>query len=219
MKFSMKPRFISHTGRQGANARILSENARRRIEARHRRVLSRTGAWTRGYIRRSMKRGRKKKKYMFDHANDRWQRTSKNMRVPSKPGSPPNYHTKGKEFGLKWIRFETDWQRWQVVIGPEFKKTKGSWRSKFHIASHLESGGHGKILVPQLPASASESWRLYHTHLKHGSKIPKGWVSAYYPQRPYVEPARPAALEFFRREYKRETLTQRGRTINSNASY
>jgi len=87
-------------------------------------ILSGTGAYTRGILKRSIKKGRKKKPQ------------------GSSPGEPPRYHARGFGQSLKdGFRFEANLDAGGVVIGPGFVSTPNTRSNKASGAQLLEEGG------------------------------------------------------------------------------
>lgn len=183
-------------GRSSQSANTLIQNVASQKEAQAQRALQRSAAFARGVIRRGMRKGRTRYVQVKGKNGKTKRGHTKRMRIPSRPGSPPNYHSSGNSFGLKWVRFER-MDRYSYRVGPEYRRTKGAWRSKFRIDRMLEKGGTGRILAPTQLPDTDAGWSVFNRVKNHGEKWPSTFVAARYPKRPYVS----VAVDPVRREF------------------
>lgn len=202
MRVNISVRVGRFRGAKGmAHLGLIMDNEHERILAKSRRTVKRAAMYSRGVMRRGMRRGRSKKVKVDVRATNKsgkyiTKRSSKTVRTRSQPGKPPNYHAKGKGFGLKWIwaqKIGGNPYIWE--IGPEFRRTKGSRRVSFQIDKMQESGGRGTVQMPADPNPATMSTNdFFNSPLK---KPEMRWVHANYPKRPYTSPAlRPTLAKF-----------------------
>lgn len=197
----MKVNFVSK-GKNAQSPNTLIQNIARQKEAQAQKALERAAAFSRGVMRRSMRKGRTKWGKKKNYKTGKISRGSiKRQRTASRPGKPPNYHVNGNGFSFKWIRF-TRINNYSYKIGPEYKRTKGAWRSRFRIDRMMERGGSGKVLAPMELPDTKEGWRLFARVRKHGMKWPETFVTARYKARPFASPAAEPTLKQFPTLYK-----------------
>lgn len=101
----------------------------RRLDNKEWKVLSGTGAYTRGVIRRSIKKGRKKKPQ------------------GSGPNEPPRYYERGFVSLKDGIFFYGSLQESSVTIGPNALRTKTQPDSWANGAELLEYGGTAQTWI------------------------------------------------------------------------
>lgn len=144
------------------NARVTSA-----LDKKEFRVLSRTGAWTRGAMRRSIRKGGKRGK-------------------PSDVGKPPKYWSRGFGSLKDGIFFVADLNAGGVIIGPNKLKTNVTPQGGLASSAQLlEEGGRGTM------------WFTRFNKPRKGKPRPSRRVNktGRWKERPYAEPLQKPAQE------------------------
>ena len=122
-------------------------------------------------------------------------------RSRSRSPKPPNYHTKGGQWGIKSIYF-TKLDRDTYSVAPKSFKSKGAKNSRFNIPEMLEFGGSGqiKVLASDTPTA---NGGVFSKLLGKGGKWPTIWSTARYKKRPYASITVKATTNKFHNLYVR----------------
>ncbi len=166
-----------------------------------RKYLRGAAAYCRTVMRRGFKKGSTKKNPSKFKRKGAAQQVRGVYRTRSKPPKAPNYHTSGKQWGIRTIVF-TKLDKDTYSIGPKPFKSKGAKNSRFNIPEMLEFGGTGKIKTLSADRTA-EVQGVWSKITGNGGKYPTQWSSARYVARPYASITLKPTLKKFNRLYGR----------------
>ena len=143
------------------NAKVVSA-----LDKKEFRVLSRTGSWTRGAMRRSIRKGGKKGK-------------------PSTPGNPPKYWSRGMGSLKDGIFFVANLNAGGVIVGPNRLRTSVSPGGGLASSAELLERGGSAVMSIQRDPTRRRSRRNPTLRRVRGN-----WKA-----RPYAAPLQPKAQD------------------------